>query len=272
MRMLLLLIGGASAAGCAPASNASAERSDTVRESDPAAWTRFTSTRVFFAHQSVGWNILDGLGSLDRNAHGPGAQVVNIAKDTVPEGPALMHVEIGRNGEPLSKIRAFRETLEGGLGAKVDLAVLKFCFWDFNRDTDVKAVFAEYESTLSRLHHEFPNVRFVHSTAPLMAADTDWRARVRQLLFLPVPTTLDNAKRHEFSNLIRTRYAGREPIFDIEAAEYGDEDPDDVPSLPHDLTTDGGHLNNDGKRRVAAAFVNSIALAMAPVRERVRVH
>jgi hypothetical protein len=238
---------------------------------DSSAWTRFAAARVFFAHQSVGWNILDGVSMLARDAHGARVRVVNVAKETAPEGPALLHTEIGRNGEPLSKIHAFRELLEGGLGAQVELAVLKFCFWDFNRDTDVRAVFAEYESTLSRLQHEFPNVRFVHSTVPLMAADADWRARVRRLLLLPVPTTLDNAKRHEFSNLIRTRYADREPIFDVQAAEDG-ADSDDVPSLPDDLTTDGGHLNSEGKRRVSAAFVNSLAVAMAPVRERVRVH
>jgi hypothetical protein len=158
------------------------------------------------------------------------------------------------------------------MASRVDLAVLKFCFWDFNRNTDVRALFAEYESTLGRLQQEYPNVRFVHSTVPLMAADTDWRARVRQLLFMPVPTTLDNAKRHEFSRLIRARYEGQAPIFDVEAAEYGDDGGEDVPSLPVGLTTDGGHLNDAGKRRVAAAFVNSLALALPPVRDRIRVH
>ena len=56
--------------------------------------------------------------------------IVDIGKTAAPDGPMLAHLEVGQNGDPMSKIRGFRQALEGGFGDPIDVAVLKFCFWD----------------------------------------------------------------------------------------------------------------------------------------------
>jgi hypothetical protein len=222
-------------------------------------WRKFDSERILFAHQSVGRNIISGLQQLRAGSEGPPLHVHDLATGRPPAGPVLMHMDVGQNGDPSSKIRHFRELLEGGLGKDVDVAMLKFCFWDIRRDTNVDAVFAEYQSTVAALEKEFPSVHFVHATVPLMTADLDWRASVRRIIGRPVPTTLDNQARHRLSTLIRSNYAGKRAIFDLEAAEAADDDEDGSPYLAADLTTDGGHLNDAGQRRLAAQFVAAIA-------------
>lgn len=232
----------------------------------PDSWQKLESKRILFAHQSVGRDIIGGLGALRAGAPAP-LRLHDLAAGPAPDGAVLMHVNVGQNGEPLTKLRHFREVLEGGLGRDVDVAMLKFCFWDVRRDTDVDAVFAEYQSTFAALEKAFPSVQFIHATVPLMTADRDWRAGLRRLLGRPVPTTQDNAARHRLSDLIRQHYGAKHPIFDLEAAEAADDD-EDVPSLAADLSTDGGHLNDAGQRRLAAAFVTAVSAAIPPAADR----
>lgn len=221
-------------------------------------WRTFESERILFAHQSVGRNIISGLQQL-RVAEGePPLRLHDLSSGHPPAGPVLMHIDVGTNGDPFSKLRHFRQLLEGGLGGDVDVAMLKFCFWDIRRDTDVNAVFHEYQATFSALEKEFPSVTFIHATVPLMAADRDWRAQVRRILARPVPTTMDNEARHRLSTLVRSQYGGKQPIFDLEAVEAGGDD-GGAPYLAADLTTDGGHLNESGQRLVATQFVSTIA-------------
>ena len=144
----------------------------------PDTWHKFESQRIVFAHQSVGRDIIGGLGHL--GAGSPEAlRLHDLASGPAPDGPVLMHVNVGKNGEPLTKLRHFRELLEGGLGRDVDIAMLKFCFWDIRRDTDVDAVFAEYQSTFAALEKHSHRYNSFHATVPLMTADHDWRAGVR---------------------------------------------------------------------------------------------
>ncbi len=220
-------------------------------------WKRFDAKRIFFAHQSVGRDIIGGLERMQGTGSRPALRIHNLASGAPPAGPLLIHVDVGKNGEPASKLKHFRELLEGGLGGSIDVAMLKFCFWDIRRDTDVDALFSEYQSTFASLEKAFPAVQFVHATVPLTAADRDWRAGVRRIFGRPVPTTLDNQARHRFSTLIRGHYEGKHPIFDIEAAE-SDDDENGIPFLAASLTHDGGHLNDAGQLRVASQFITSI--------------
>src|SRR5262249_21328791 len=150
--------------------------------------------------------------------------------------------------DPMSKIHGYRQALEGGLGDTIDVAALKFCFWDIQKDTDVAKVFDAYSQTVSELQTRFPRITFVHVTVPLFTRDDDWRASARRLLSMDVPRTLDNAKRHELSERIRARYAKREPIFDLEEFEAAsDREGGRIPYLRQDYTYDGGHLNESAR-------------------------
>jgi hypothetical protein len=222
-------------------------------------WTRVERLRVFFGHQSVGDNILRGIGELEADRSDHPVRVHDIGTGPAPDGAVLLHRHIGTNGEPLSKVRDFAAAIDSDAGARVDVAALKFCFWDIRQETNVREVFAEYERTIESLRQRHPTIRFLHITVPLFARDDDWRAGVRRLIGRSVPRTLDNAKRQELSELMRGRYSGREPVFDLARLEAAPETEGGVPSLRLDLTTDGGHLNAVGRRLAAEGFLRALA-------------
>ena len=227
-------------------------------------WARVNATRTFFAHQSLGGNLLAGVHDLQQRDHATTLPVVDIKKTSVPDGAVLAHLYVGQNGDPMSKIRGFREALESGLGDTIDVAALKFCFWDIQKHTAVDQVFDAYSRTIAELQTRFPRIRFVHVTVPLYARDDDWRAGVRRLLRMDVPRTLDNAKRHELSERIRNRYKGREPVFDLEGFEAAlDREAGGIPYLRGDYTFDGGHLNEAARAAGAAHFLDVVAVAAA---------
>lgn len=222
-------------------------------------WNAAARRSIFFGHQSVGENMLDGLRQISATEGWPGLRVAP-AEDTQTR-PGLRHAKIGQNGDPRSKIQAFRDALTGGLGNRVDVAVMKFCFWDIRRETDIEAIFNEYRATLTDLARRFPSVTFIHATVPLVAADMDWRARVRRLMGTETGTDIDNATRERFNGKIRNQYHPSE-IFDIARSE-SDGAPAGHPQLVAELSSDGAHLNDDGRRRVGAAFIRTIAAAPA---------
>lgn len=226
-------------------------------------WSRVAGERVFFGHQSVGNNIIQGIRDMPPPAGAPPVQIVDLGSGQPPAGPVLLHRAIGTNGDPFSKIKSFQESVDSGVGSGVDVAAMKFCFWDIRAETDVKKVFAEYERTLTALEARHPSTRFVHVTVPLFAPDVDWRSNLRRLIGRPVPRTQDNARRQELSELIRARYAGREPVFDLARYEAASETEGGVPYMAAELTTDGGHLNPEGRRRLATAFLQTLA-GLAP--------
>ena len=255
---VLTLIGCADGDTRGPASGTGPQTMATV---STETWTQVGAQRVFLGHQSVGQNVLDGVRGLQKQAGGPPLVIHDLKDGGAAAGPALLHAHIGENGDPLSKIRAFKATLEGGLGRDLDVAAFKFCFWDIQRDTDVGAVFEEYERTMRELQAQFPTVRLVHITVPLFGPDTGWRADVRRLLGRPVPRNLDNARRHELSELIRRRYRDSAPIFDLAAVEAEGAQDGGVPYLLPEYTYDGGHLNESARARAAAVFLSTVAAA-----------
>ena len=109
----------------------------------------------------------------------------------------------------------------------------------------------------------------MHATLPLQADNGFWfhlktvlrgnaRSSHRQL----------NLIRQTYNELLRKAYAGREPVFDLAGLESVA--PDGrvvsvrhkgmrVPVLAHEWTYDGGHLNEAGRRRIAEAFLVSLA-------------
>src|SRR5688500_12416354 len=103
--------------------------------------------RIFFGHQSVGGNVLDGLRDLASESRIP----VKIVQGSTLEGPGVLHEYVGENEKPLSKVRAFEMLMNGGLGSQVEIAFFKFCYIDFTPETDVVALFNEYRRTLDAL-------------------------------------------------------------------------------------------------------------------------
>ena len=220
-------------------------------------------TRLFFGHQSVGSNILDGVQDLMASHEGLQLEIRAAEKPLQPAGTGLVHAAVGRNREPLSKIAGFQEYLEGGLGEQVDIACLKFCYVDITNGTDPNALLMAYSEAIEALKSRFPDVRFMHFTVPLCAPSLTTkgvlRTKVKRLLRRA--TVLDdNAVRQQYNELLRERYDGKEPLFDLARYEAVDLEGQEhfclwknerVPVLVGSYTDDGGHLNTVGRQHIA---------------------
>jgi hypothetical protein len=202
--------------------------------------------RVFFAHQSVGADVLAGLTALGWDT------------DSTLR---IRDARLGRNEDPRSKIDAFSERIRGPLGDELDVALLKLCYVDFSADTDVPALFAYYRDTLAALQRARPDLRFVHVTTPLTTTARGPRAWLAQALSRPVWGERENARRHEYNELIRTQLGADAVVYDLASVETAGAP---TPALHRALTTDGGHLNAVGRRRAATQLVRVLATLAEP--------
>jgi hypothetical protein len=255
-------------AGTVAACGAATPGDDATVRSDLQA---LAQRRVFFGHQSVGGNVLDGLGRLSTR-HGVTLRIVEAGpRDGVP--PATFgHAFVAENGDPLQKLRSFRGAFESGAAAGADVALLKFCYVDFRADTDVAGLFAEYQATIAQLRARFPGTTFVHVSVPLTTVPGGVKATLKRLLGRPPPPeVLENARRDEYNALLRKAYLGREPVFDLARVEAtrpdgGAESREwqgrTVPALVAAYSSDGGHLNEAGQSRAAREL--AAVLASAP--------
>jgi len=258
------LVVGVVATGCGREPHAVADDAQTKAELQTVA-----QRRVFFGHQSVGLNIMEGLSRL-ATRNGVPLQIAE-AKEGVPDA-TFGHAFVAENGDPRRKLKSFEEAFETGAAAQAELALVKFCYVDFGVDTDAAALFADYQASMARLRARNPDVTFVHVTVPINGLATDLKSRVKRLLGRPSWELAANARRDDFNNLLRQAYQGKEPIFDLARVEA--ERPDGtletadfqgraVPVLRASYTHDGGHLNAEGQERAARALVS--VLAAAPI-------
>jgi hypothetical protein len=212
-----------------------------------AALHDLSTKAIYFGHQSVGYDIMGGVEALIAATSGAVPTVVGTSDPASIEKGIFAHSANGSNGDPVSKTAAFQETIQGGVGSKVDIAFFKFCFVDFGGSTDVAAVFADYRDKMAALKSAYPSVRFVHFTVPLTTGSSG-----------------DNAVREQFSDLVRQTYGGKEPVFDVAKVEATRPDGsaeafDGVRALVPAHSSDGGHLNDTGAAVVSKALVAYLA-------------
>ena len=249
----------------APAETANSTRPDTA--SDAAALRLVASKRIFFGHQSVGANILDGVRELAKETPGAGLVVVNsLAPDTVGE-PALMEASLGENGNPGSKTNAFAAVVDRGFGRAGGIALVKYCYLDMRPDSDPVRLFDDYRARMKQLSDKYPALTLVHVTMPLTVVESGPKRLVKRLLGKTTAVDL-NAKRNAYNERLRMAYAGQAPVFDLARLEsigrtgrrttVGHRD-GTVPSLAPEWSDDGGHLNAAGRRMVAREFVAFLA-------------
>ncbi|RKG68062.1 hypothetical protein D7V80_13925 [Corallococcus sp. CA054B] len=234
-----------------------------------AGMERLTHRRVFFGHQSVGGNILDGVRGLP-NAPGsktPAIVEVKDANATIAPG-TLAHALVGQNEQPETKLAHFEQLLDGGVAKQVDVALVKFCYIDFTSSTDAKSLFEKYRATLVGLKSRHPGVTFVHVTAPLTTVQRGAKAWFNELRGRAVFGVGENVSREAFNALMRQTYGGKEPLFDLAALESsrpdGTRETYEVngrayPAMVPAYSDDGGHLNAQGQARVASALVTFLA-------------
>jgi lysophospholipase L1-like esterase len=223
--------------------------------------------KIFFGHQSVGNNIIQGLRDLMARDPRLKLKIVNSADPELVPGPALVESSIGENRNPSSKDRAFAAILNKGLGRQGGIAMYKYCYLDIDSSTNVQQMFESYREGIAALQAKYPELKIVHITVPLTTVEPAAKAWVKTLLGRATARDA-NAKRNEFNRRLRQTYAGRDPIFDLAEGEstYPDgsrsyflRDNERVYSLASEYTTDGGHLNEAGRLALAERLLLLLA-------------
>jgi hypothetical protein len=180
-----------------------------------------------FSHASVGANLWSGLGLLagdDSTRYAfPGWTENNRGNPTWQE-----------------KVDDF-ETWVAAHASGTQVFLNKLCY------IDQDAEFAYYQDSMVKLAGQYPTRTFVWFTMPLMSSGSD------------------NAKRASFNASVRAyAISNALPLFDIAAIESHAPDGSAVTSGGYEAlyggyTTDGGHLNEAGQRRVAGAMWHLMA-------------
>jgi lysophospholipase L1-like esterase len=246
------------------------ELAGTHSDSIPAAlWARLAEARIYFGHQSVGGNIVEGLRDLSAERNGTHLRIVR-SRERSSGTPGLVEFAIGENGRPESKMKDFASGLEQINDTAAAIAIFKYCYLDITPETNVELLFENHRKSLHEMRVKYPNLTFVHVTAPLTRLESGPRFLAKRLL--GKPTTRDaNAKRNRFNAMLRAQYAA-EPIFDLATVEstrpngsrsFFHSGADVVYTLAPELTDDGGHLNATGRRAAAKEFAAVIGRVVA---------
>lgn len=240
----------------------------SIKNIPESTWRKLSEKRIYFGHQSVGYNILDGLkGVLKENP-----QIKLSIEETHDQAmfnkPVFAHSTLGKNMDPLSKIDAFAELMGQGIGGKADLALFKFCFVDITAGTDVQNIFAQYKNMMENMKKTYRKTTFVHVTVPLKTVQTGPKVWIKKIIGRPIGGYSDNINRNQFNDMLREEYGGREPIFDLADIEstYPDGKRESFTNgaityyaLVPAYTQDGGHLNKRGRRIVAEQLLILLA-------------
>jgi hypothetical protein len=231
--------------------------------------TTATQARVFFGHQSVGMNILEGVPGVFSQHGVPGPDIQQGRTAPTSLGGFIEQDAIGENTQPMKKIQDFDAAIRGGLGKDLDVAMMKFCYVDIAPTTDVNALFTAYRDTISALERDYPTVTFIKVTVPV-TAEPGLLSKVKaRVLGGGEMSQAASVQRQRLNELIRQQYAD-DHLFDLAAVEStapdgtrstGSYQGSHYATLYAGYSSDGGHLNAQGSRIAAAAWLKAIAAA-----------
>ncbi len=231
--------------------------------------------RIYFGHQSVGGNIINGVNELNTQAGVDGIFITNWDENSRLPKSFFAESRIGKNSDPKSKCDAFEKLLTDSLGDNVDIALMKFCYVDFSPQTNVREVFNQYSEMINRVKSRFPGLTIVHVTTPLSSGSGFLKHWLKVLLKGKDANQLENIKRNEYNRLLAENFEN-DPIFDLAQLEstypdgqrsYFEKDGQTYYQLVDQYTDDGGHLNKEGRLRAAAAFIHTLANAVEQAQE-----
>jgi hypothetical protein len=262
--LVALLLSHASVAGAFP----EGMPVRTLKDAPKSAKDQLADSRIFFGHQSVGENIVEGLVGVTQADRGFGLTVIAAKDAPARSGGYFAHARIGKNGYPETKTDDFARILDTWKGPRPRVAFHKYCYADIHAQTDVSRIFDHYRRAMAALAQKYPDILFLHMTAPLMRFQQGWKARVKLFLGRQPDHYADNRQRERFNALLRQEYAGQGRLFDLAAVESTTPDGrrealtlggETVIGLVPAYTTDGGHLNDAAQRRVAEALLLFLA-------------
>jgi len=229
---------------------------------------KVANKKIYFGHQSVGKNIVDGLNDLLREHRIKNMVVLDSQDIKDYKGDMLGHSKIGYNTDPMSKIIGFSNYIDNLRIWKPDIAIFKFCYVDITSKTDIKKIFNQYTTRMDMLKEKYPDTIFIHSTVPLTTVQSGIKAKIKKLIGRNVGGSRSNIVRNKYNALLRNKYEGKEPIFDLakiestfpngERSEF-EANGKKYYSLVDIYTYDGRHLNEQGRKLVASKFMTFLA-------------
>lgn len=231
-----------------------------------STWKNLETKSIYFGHQSVGYNIVDGLTKILEENKSVSLNVVEIEDNDQKESPAFYHFSNGINKDPKSKIQSFKKFITNRKDT-LDFAFYKFCYVDIHSNTDINEVFDFYVKSMDALHKEHPDIKLIHFTCPVRVIETGPKAFLKKILKKNIGVQ-DNIARGEFNKLLLDYYGDKQFVFDLAKWESTRLDGSRVYSiindkpvyyLNHDFTTDGGHLNEAGSMFVAEQLLVYLA-------------
>jgi len=230
-------------------------------------WNKLAGAKIFFGHQSVGYNIVRGIEDIIRQSGTVKLNIVEMSRSGDFDKPVFAHAKVGKNMQPISKIEEFVEVMNNGAGDKVDIAFLKFCYVDVTNQSNPSEIFEKYKAAISNLEKRHPRVKFVHFTVPLTTPPKDTKSTIKGFAkwLLGKPAAIDdNLKRLEYNELIRGQYDKTGRFFDLALVEsvgpdglacFVKSNGMKIPVMTPAYTSDGGHLNEHGQKAVAGQLL-----------------
>ena len=247
----------------------------SIKDMPASAWEKLAEKKIYFGHQSVGYNIITGINKIMEENPQIKLNIVKTSGAKDFDVAIFAHDWIGANMNPQSKTEAFENILSDGIGEKTDIAFMKFCYVDVTARTGVENIFEDYNNQLSRLTKKFPNTTFVHVTVPLTSKPTGFQAIkskvkniVKKIIGKPVFDHHDNINRNRLNEMLRSEYYGQNSFFDLAEVEATcqngnissfSKDGKKYLTLANEYTYDGGHLNEEGSRKVAEQLLIFLA-------------
>jgi hypothetical protein len=234
-------------------------------------WAKLAGKKIFFGHQSVGYNIIDGIKDIINERDYIKLNIVETSESTAFDRPVFAHSQVGMNTKPFSKIEHFKKVIDSGVGSKVDIAFFKFCYVDIMRDSDPREIFDGYKTAMEELKDRYPETKFLHITVPIRSAPKGIKKNIKQSVksLIGEPGFLeDNMMRRSFNELLRKTYSKTEPFFDLALIEslntsgfgcYVLKGTEKVNVMAPEYTEDGGHLNSLGRRKLAEQLLIILA-------------
>lgn len=223
-----------------------------------SAWEKLSKKKIYFGHQSVGNNIIEGINELIVRYPQIKLNIVETTDLSMSKKSGFIHSKIGKNTDPKSKIDMFKKNIDS---SDLDIAMLKLCYVDFKAKSNIEEIFDYYSSTIELLEKANPNIKIVHFTAPLVENKFSFKVLLKKILNKKIIWELDdNVTRNLFNKKIVKKYSMSSNIFNIALIESTKTDGarvtfnrgnSDYYSLNPEYTDDGSHLNTKGRVIVA---------------------
>ncbi len=237
----------------------------SIKDISELQWETLSYKKIFFAHQSVGFDIIKGIKDLMNENPSIKLNLVETCDPNDFRTGVFAHARVGQNVNPGSKISEFKKKVDNGLGNKVDFAFLKFCYVDIHSGTDLTLIFNDYKKNMADLLKKYPETTFFHLTTPLTLTPSGIRGGFKKIKDFIKRNAgkinmYDNKIKYKFNNMLRQEYDGGNYLFDLAMQEsttsdgnlisYGKGNKKYYTLLP-EYTDDGGHLNQVGRKQVA---------------------